>query len=197
MTSLAVEESTAVLLLSHSQRVPPIPAYALNIVKDNEGRGMVQAHFLRKMPLGDRSTVSWSAVRATGQVTPLTWRHITTSLVANRLHGVGKTHFLWAPSAQLQQEKLSGTRGHLAIETFSGWELLFRSFPLPISSPLSFTLRWGRGEGNRGLILCWLNCVFIYLSFPAWLTSFTMTISRFIYVAADYFICILSLFHSF
>ena len=145
MTSLAVEEGRAVLLLSHSQRVPPIPVYALNIVKDNEGRGMVRAHFLRKMPLGDRSTVSWSAVRAMGQVTRLTWRQITASLVENRLRGGGKTHFLWAPSAQLQQETLSGTRGRLAIVThLSGWELLFRSFPLPLS-PFS-PLPWGGGE---------------------------------------------------
>ena len=66
--------------------------------------------------------------------------------------------------------------------------------PAPPLSLLSFTLRWGRGEGNGGLILYWLNCIFIYLSFSAWLTSLTMTISRFIYVAANYFICILHYF---
>ena len=55
---------------------------------------MVLAHFLRKTPLGDQSTVSWSVVRTTVQVTPLTWRQITASLVENGLQGVGKTHFL-------------------------------------------------------------------------------------------------------
>lgn len=157
MTSLAVEEGTAVLLLSHSHGLLPITVYALKIVKDNKDRGVVLAHFLRKMPLGDQSTVSWSAVRAMVQVTPLTWRQITASLVENRLCGVGKTHFLWAPSAQLLAGEAFRDQKSPCVCDFrlSGWELLFEFFPLPVSSPLLYPevgARWGKQRHDSLLI---------------------------------------------
>ena len=135
---------------------------------------MVLAHFLRKTPLGDQSTVSWSVVRTTVQVTPLTWRQITASLVENGLQGVGKTHFLWAPSAQLLAGEAFRDQESPCTCDFqlSGWKLFFQFFPLSVFFlSVFFTLRWGRGEGNRDVIFCWLNCLFICLSLPDLLHS--------------------------
>ena len=141
---------------------------------------MVLTHFLRKMPLGDKPTVSWSAVSATGQLFPLARKQITASLVENWLHGAGKTHFLRAASAQLiAGEAFRDQRSPCALVILCPPNSLFSSLLFPGWG--GWGEWWVKQRRDFMLIRLHIHMIFVFVC----LTYFSMRLSRSIHVAAN------------